>query len=91
EDFVRLQNLSNDEFVEFNGFWGMCGALKFLYRYNQTNLFIKWSIDAKFIPQSTTITGTAINPQNRQSYGDVSLYIPKHRGLRTGIHFGIEF
>lgn len=91
DDFVRLQNLSNDEFVDFNGFWGTYGALKFLYRYDKTNLFIKWSVDAKFFPQSTTITGTAINPQTRQSFGDVSLYIPKHRVLRTGIHFGIEF
>lgn len=91
DDFVRLQNLSNKEFVDFNRFWGTHGALKFLYRYNQTTLFVKWSIDAKFVPQSTTITGTAINPQSRQSYGDVSLYVPKHRVLRTGIHFGIEF
>lgn len=91
DDFVKLQNLSNDEFVDFNGFWGTYGALKFLYRYDKTNLFIKWSVDAKFFPQSTTITGTAINPQTRQSFGDVSLYIPKHRVLRTGIHFGIEF
>lgn len=77
--------------IEGKSISGIYGDVKLLHRYNDVIVFLKWSIDARFISQSQTLTTTATNPKTQADYGELSLHIPKYHTIRSAIALGFEF
>lgn len=91
-DYVRLESDKDCKAQIEYAYWGLYGDVKWIYHAsNSANFFIKWDIQAQFVPKSEEVSINVYDILNRRSLGDVSFHTAGHRRIRSGISFGAAF
>lgn len=103
ETTMKFDGIDEDGYARFgNGIdkveaktqadFGLYGDVKWIYHAgNSTDFFVKWDIQAQFVPKSEEIRVNVYDILNRRSLGDVSLHTASYRRIRSGISFGAAF
>lgn len=92
DDYARFGNGIDEVEAKTQADFGLYGDVKWIYHASKsTDLFIKWDIQAQFVPKSEEVSVNVYDVLNRRSLGDVSLHTANYRRIRSGISFGAAF
>lgn len=92
DGYARFGNGIDEVKAKVRANFGLYGDVKWIYHAsNSADFFIKWDIQAQFIPKSEEIRTNVYDVLNQRSLGDVSLHTANYRRIRSGISFGAAF
>ena len=91
-DYARLEGDKDYQTQIEYAYWELYGDVKWIYHASKSaDFFIKWDIQAQFVPKSKEVSVNVYDVLNRRSLGDVSLHTANYRRIRSGISFGAAF